>query len=369
MSHQNELRVGICGAGSGGHVYPAWALAQALSQKLAVKFFYFVRPDSFEQSFFQDKGDLILLKAWQFNLRLGLWDRLKIIWRVWLESLRLAKVLKRERIQVVFSTGGFVSVPVGLACLWSRIPLVIWEGNFYPGLANRLLARWAKMVFIAFEGAEKWFKNRHTQVVGVPLRAEIVERAKKYFYAPKNPQECWRVLVLGGSQGALFLNKLIMELIERYHRRIEGRWFFEHQVGLKMLPDFMPFYQKYPQLGRCHGFIQQMADSYETADIVISRAGASAVYEIMAFGKPAIFIPLLLADNHQWFNVSWLSQKGLAYVFPQDQVTVEGLWQALEDLRSSNDLNERFFRLRDMVHWDGVHVMAQKIQTLLLSGG
>lgn len=317
----------IMAGGTGGHVFPALAAARVLRERgytpvwlgtrrgLEAKL---VPPQHIEiewvtVSGLRGKGLSTWLAA-PFKLSVAIWQSLQ--------------VMRRRRPAVVLGAGGFVSGPGGIAAWLLRRPLVIHEQNAIAGMTNRLLSRFARRVL---EGFPASFPARvKAERVGNPVRREILELpAPEQRYAQRSGP--LRVLVFGGSQGAARLNAVVpaaLAMIEATTRPL-----VIHQSGERHLAQAQSMYRKYGVEADVRAFIDDMAEAYAWADLVICRAGALTVAELCAAGLPAIFVPFAAAvDDHQTLNARFLVQAGAGISIPEAELTPLRLYEVLQSL-------------------------------------
>lgn len=319
-----SLKFLIMAGGTGGHVFPALAVADELRRR-GHEVVWMGAPDSFESrtvppqgyamefvkiTGLRGKGAMALIEA---PLRLA-----RAVWQAW-------KILSRQRPNAVLGMGGFASGPGGLAAWLRRVPLVIHEQNAAPGLTNRLLARLACTVLEAFP---KTFPGAFT--VGNPVRSGFVELPDpaQRVSATSPP----RVLVLGGSQGARALNERVPQALALmpFERRPQVR----HQAG-RTLETARHAYAKCGVEGQIEAFITDMPAAYAAADLVVCRAGASTIAELSAAGCAALLVPFPFAvDDHQTRNGEHLVRLGAARLVAESELTPERLAREIEDLLS-----------------------------------
>jgi UDP-N-acetylglucosamine--N-acetylmuramyl-(pentapeptide) pyrophosphoryl-undecaprenol N-acetylglucosamine transferase len=225
----------------------------------------------------------------------------------------------------VFSVGGYAAVPIAMASRWAGIPLALMEPNATPGLANRLVGPVAKRVYTAFEETSRFFPAGVQLRSGVALRAGFVPSP----YAFTGQGQPLRVLVLGGSQGARSLN----DIVAPAKSQIKLPQTIVHQVGRGNLAELR---QRYAELKRPGAsvieFINDMPAAIAAADLVISRAGASAIGEICAVGRPSVLVPLPHSGDHQLFNARGIERLGAAVCLSGADATVDGLVAKVTEL-------------------------------------
>ena len=316
----------IMAGGTGGHVFPALALARALRARswqvvwLGTRRGIEARVVPAEQipiewlsiGGLRGKGVATLLAA-PFRLARALFEALAVV--------------RRHRPSVVVGLGGFVSGPGGVAAWLLRRPLLIHEQNAVAGFTNRCLARIATRVLAAFPGA---FGADAALVIGNPVRADIaaLPPPPARFATRRGPI---RVLVIGGSQGAVKLNGVVPQALAQVSR--ESPLEVRHQSGERWLEQAEQGYRAAGVGARVTAFIDDMAAAYAWADLVVCRAGALTVSELAAAGVGALFVPFAAAvDDHQTHNARWLVDEGAALMISEAELTAERLARALAPL-------------------------------------
>ncbi|KAB7663528.1 undecaprenyldiphospho-muramoylpentapeptide beta-N-acetylglucosaminyltransferase [Plesiomonas shigelloides] len=308
-------RLLVMAGGTGGHVFPGLAVAhQLMEQGWQVRWLGtadrmeadLVPKHGIEIDFIQISG--LRGKGWRAQLGAPL--------RIWRAIRQARQIMRDYQPDVVLGMGGYVSGPGGVAAWLQGIPVVLHEQNAIAGLTNRWLSRIAAKVLQAFPGA-----FAKAPVVGNPVRQDVLalpEPAQRM----KDRSGPLRVLVVGGSQGARVLNRTLPAVAAALGDQIT-LW---HQVGKGALPEVEQAYQAAGATGhKITEFIDDMADAYQWADVVICRSGALTVSELAAAGVPAIFVPFLHKDRQQYLNGLTLEKAGAAYIIEQDQLTAERL--------------------------------------------
>lgn len=328
------MKVMICAGGTGGHVFPALAVAGELRRR-GHEVVWMGAPDSFEARVVPPQGYAI-----EFIHVTGLRGKgVKKLLAAPLLILRALRealaVLRRQQPQVVLGMGGFASGPGGLAAWLRRVPLLIHEQNAAAGMTNRLLARVATGVLEAFP---KTFSRALT--VGNPVRPGFIELP-----APAQRQShegVARVLILGGSQGARALNQIVPQALALLdaHQRPQVR----HQAG-RTLPIAQQAYAAADVAASVEAFIDDMPAAYAWADLVICRSGASTVAELGAAGCAAVLVPFPAAvDDHQTRNGEYLVEAGAAVLVQERDLTPERLAILLKELLADRP---RLLRMAD----------------------
>lgn len=308
-------RLLVMAGGTGGHVFPGLAVAhQLMEQGWQVRWLGtadrmeadLVPKHGIEIDFIQISG--LRGKGWRAQLGAPL--------RIWRAIRQARQIMRDYQPDVVLGMGGYVSGPGGVAAWLQGIPVVLHEQNAIAGLTNRWLSRIAAKVLQAFPGA-----FAKAPVVGNPVRQDVLalpEPAQRM----KDRSGSLRVLVVGGSQGARVLNRTLPAVAAALGDQIT-LW---HQVGKGALPEVEQAYQAAGATGhKITEFIDDMADAYQWADVVICRSGALTVSELAAAGVPAIFVPFQHKDRQQYLNGLTLEKAGAAYIIEQDQLTAERL--------------------------------------------
>ncbi len=319
--------VAVMAGGTGGHVFPALAVAEHLRAE-GIEVFWIGTRRGMEARLVPQRGfsmewigieglrgkGLATLALAPFRLAAALWQA--------------GRILRRRRPAAVLGMGGFASGPGGLMARVLGLPLVIHEQNRVPGLTNQWLARIAARVFEAFPGS--FPPARGAVACGNPVRAEIAalpapdERLAPRLQGP-GPR---RLLVLGGSLGAKVLNQTLPLALGRINAKQRPQ--VRHQAGDRTLAEAEQGYAQAGVTAEVTPFIADMAEAYAWADFVVCRAGALTVSELAAVGLPAILVPYPHAvDDHQTGNARFLSEAGAARLIPQTDLTAENLARQL----------------------------------------
>jgi len=304
--------------GTGGHVFPALAVARAL-QASSREVVWLGTHRGLESRIVPDAGiamEWINVKGLRQKGALALIiSPLQLGWAL-LQSLA---VIIRRRPAAVLGMGGFVSGPGGVAAWLTRRPLVIHEQNAAAGMTNRLLARLARVVLQAFPGS--FNPSVNAQTVGNPVREDIAAvPAPAHRYGKR--QGPLRLLVLGGSQGALTLNRTVPAALALIDTELRPE--VRHQCGERTLQTAIDAYAEHDVDVELLPFIEDMAGAYAWADLVVCRAGALTVAELCAVGVPALFIPYPAAvDDHQTANAQPMLAAGAAAIIQESEFTPE----------------------------------------------
>lgn len=345
----------IAAGGTGGHVVPALAVAEALRER-KVPVLWAGTERGLESRLVPRAGIKLCLIDIRGLRGQNLLDTLFGPVRLLRAIVQSVRLLKREQVSAVLGMGGFVSGPVALAALMLRIPVVLHEQNAVAGMTNTWLARCATRVFSAFP--DVFPVARQAETVGNPVPAPIVHvlaRASAHLSTHGSAESSadetgqLRVLVIGGSRGAECLNRLVPEAIA--HRRTlhnAPAITITHQAGAARGEATRQRYaaaagivadNHHHDAIHVEDFVDDMASAYHSADLVISRAGAMTVTELAASGTPALLVPYPYAvDDHQTANANWLVSVGAAVLLPEDQLDGETLAKEIARLESDRAL-------------------------------
>ncbi len=308
-------RIVIMAGGTGGHVFPALAVAQSLMDK-GWQVSWLGTHKGLESRVVPEHGIDIDWLAVAGVRGKGLLSKVTAVFGLLNACAQAINVLRLRKPNVVLGMGGFVAGPGGLMAKLLGIPLVIHEQNRVPGTTNRLLAGLAKQVLEAFPGSFK--KSVQAQCTGNPLRKQFLNLPEHKSY-PVN--QALKILVIGGSQGAQILNEVVPEAAAKLSD-VQIR----HQTGATMQQQVADRYKELGVNAEALAFINNMVEAYQWADLVICRAGAMTVSEVAAVGIPAIFIPLPSAiDDHQTANAQYLTEAGAGALLRQKNLNADSL--------------------------------------------
>ncbi|MCP3871378.1 MAG: undecaprenyldiphospho-muramoylpentapeptide beta-N-acetylglucosaminyltransferase [Gammaproteobacteria bacterium] len=322
-----KRKVMIMAGGTGGHVYPALAVAEELRSR-NVNVIWLGTPGGFEDGVVQRQGypmEFVSIRGIRGNGPLG-W--LVAPFRIARAMYQASGILRSNKPGLVLGMGGFVSGPGGLTARLLRTPLVIHEQNAVPGLTNQWLSRAAARVMEAFPGS--FSATRSAEVTGNPVRGEIAALSPPE-QRLKNRNGAPRLLVLGGSQGARKLNETLPTALSGLAADRRPQVF--HQTGRDKLQDTRQSYLEAGVDARVEPFIEDMADAYGWADLVLCRAGALTIAELAAAGVASILVPYPYAvDDHQTRNAAYLVDADAARLLPEGDLNPQQLLRLLEGL-------------------------------------
>lgn len=331
------MRVLLTGGGTGGHIYPALAIAQELERKWKNVEITYIGTKSGLEASIVPKADIpfLAIDIQGFRRKLS-WHNVRTIEK-FLRALKQSKQLIRHfRPHVVVGTGGYVCGPVVYAANRLGVPTLIHEQNVIPGLTNKFLSRYADVVAISFEGSAKYFHRTKSLVHCGNPRASVVAVADRVAgrlaLGIKEDDRRPIVLIVGGSRGARPINEAVMEMIPRileqdafYVVYVTGEVHYE-SVMRKLGPVSSNRLIVKP-------YIYNMPEVLAASHLVVNRAGASTIAEITALGLPSILIPSpYVTNNHQEANARWLEREGAAKVFLEKELSADALWQAIKGM-------------------------------------
>jgi UDP-N-acetylglucosamine--N-acetylmuramyl-(pentapeptide) pyrophosphoryl-undecaprenol N-acetylglucosamine transferase len=339
---QEPIHILVSGGGTGGHIYPAIAIANEIEQRYPNAKFLFVGA----------RGKMEMEKVPQagFNIK-GLWIAgfqrkqvianllfpFKLIYSLWIAAC----IIRKFKPNIAIGTGGFASGPTLIMAARKGIPTLIQEQNSYPGITNKLLSKKANKICVAYDYLDRFFPLDKIVKTGNPVRQDLLsthakkEEGQLFFKIDKKKKT---LLVLGGSLGARSINQLIACNLDFFKSKgIQVIW----QCGTI----YFETYKKYDSLGhiQVHQFINRMDFAYAAADIIISRAGASSVSELCIVGKPVLFIPSPnVAEDHQTKNAKSIVDKHAAILIEEkDLDTFSVVFESLiKDLGKLESLSE-----------------------------
>lgn len=337
----------LSGGGTGGHIYPAIAIANELKSRFPDADILFVgAKDKMEMQKVPQAGYPIQ-GLWIAGLQRRLtFDNALFPVKLLSSLLKSWQIIKQFKPDVVIGTGGFASGPLLQMANSAGIPTVIQEQNSYPGITNKLLSKKANAICVAYEKLERFFPKEKIVLTGNPVRQDLIEvqskRAEGLAHYNLDPNKK-TILILGGSLGARRINQLIEKELEFFaSQNVQLLW----QCGKFYLDEYQKFNSENVQV---MAFIERMDLVYAAADVVISRAGASSVSELCIVGKPVIFIPSPnVSEDHQTKNAKSLADKNGAILIRESELdsNFESTFSDLiTDEKKQNELSQNINNL------------------------
>ncbi len=289
--------------------------------------------------------------------RVGAMRKLRSLAQLPFSVLRSMKLIEKHQPSAVFSLGGYAAGPVVLAALLKRSPLVVMEPNAMPGLTNRKIGRFVQRALLSFPDAARFFPAGKSEVTGLPVRPEF------FHLAPKQREAKLTILITGGSQGSRTLNEAARGSWS-YFREARFPVRFIHQTGSAAHSGLAQKFAESGMDGEVAPFIDDMPAAFARADLVICRAGAGAVAELAAAGKPSILVPLPhAADNHQLRNAEAFQKAGASILVLDREMDGGRLFEEVEKLRTRPELLQRMaVRARNFAHPDAARRAASVLE-------
>jgi len=331
------MRCVIAGGGTGGHLFPGIAIAEAFFEKEMGNEVLFIGTDKGIETRVLAEGRFPLrtIQARPMRGRSFL-EKIKVLWNIPMTVSEAISILKGFRPQIVLGVGGYASGPTLLAAFLLRLKRAIHEQNVVPGMTNHVLRWFSQRVFVSFEETKKYFPEKKTIVTGMPVRREIFaclpclppayrtgrDRQAAGKEGVKKPRENrFTLLIFGGSAGARRINQKMMEVLGQL-QEIKSSLKFIHQTGKEDIDLVSEAYQKGGFDALVKPFFDEMAMCYQISDLVICRSGASTIAELAVCGKAAILIPYpYAAHNHQFINAKQLVESGAAVMIRDEELS------------------------------------------------
>jgi len=329
----------IAGGGTGGHVAAGLAIAASWKAKYGreANVFFVGTKGGMESKLVPEADiDLDFLTVGRLN-RVGLFEKIRTLSLLGPAFVHAFLILVKRKPCTVIGVGGYASGPLVLVASLFRAPLnchtAILEQNSVPGMTNRILGKYVDQIFVAFAETGKFFKGKSVQHVGNPIRNTIVKM-------PPASNSPLTLLIVGGSQGAIGINTLIIESL--FHLKgLPIR--FIHQTGEADFDRVKQAHKKHATDHQVHSYIRDMTQAYREASLVISRAGSSTLFEVAAASRASILIPLpTAANNHQEINAKFFESQGASRVLNQLEATGQDLADEIKDLL------EQFWKVTEM---------------------
>lgn len=357
----------ISGGGTGGHIYPAISIAQALQDIL----------QNVEILFVGAKGKMEMKKVPEAGFKIvGLWisgiqrkisaDNLMFPLKLCSSLLGSARLIKDFKPDAVIGVGGYASGPLLYVAGKKKIPTLIQEQNSYAGLTNKWLSKSANTICVAHEGMEKFFPKEKIVVTGNPVRQTIklnpnrIEEAWKHFELDSEKKT---LLVIGGSLGARTINESVMEGLEKLEaNNIQLIW----QVGGFYYKEMLERAGETSKMVVIKDFIRQMNFAYAVADVVVSRAGALSLAELMLTGKPAILVPSPnVAEDHQTINAKALVENEAAQMITDLNAKERLIDEAIALMKDEGEQKRLSAKIGSMAHENAAIDIANEVIKLI----
>ena len=307
------MKILIACGGSGGHIFPGIALKEALCNMNKSSRVYIVTSDRRIDTdiFKEEKLPYETLMYNPFPETGSIFTFVRFFYRLIRAISKSLRILRAQNPDCVVGLGGYVSGPVIVAAWLMRKPVLVHEQNVVPGLTNRFSAFFSDKICVTFDKTKSFFKRKNVVVTGNPIRSsflkESLEASSRMLGLERG---IFTILIMGGSQGSSFLNSSISSAIGSMDNERKDRLQIVHLTGKNDYESAKEIYEKMGARARTFPFLQKIGWAYDMADLIITRAGATAISEITSFGKPSILVPYPKARVHQKENAEFLAERG-----------------------------------------------------------
>ena len=366
---KKEYRIIVSGGGTGGHIFPALSIADAIKRKYPAAKILFVGADNrMEMQRVPDAGyDIVGLPIAGFD-RKNLLKNIKVLWLI-LKSQRMAKkIIKDFAPQVAVGVGGYASGPTLKMAASMNIPTLIQEQNSYAGVTNKILAKKAKVICVAYDGMERFFPHEKIKLTGNPVRKSLIDMRSNRSEALRGMgieegKKC--VLIVGGSLGARSINESIVAQLDliKANSDIQFVW----QTGKLYFEEMK---QRVAAAGKPENltitdFVSNMADALSAADLVVSRAGAGSISEFALLGKAVILVPSPnVSEDHQTKNAMALVEKDAAIYVADANAKEELVAKAIETVRDESKIASLEENIEKMGKPNAAEEIAEEVMML-----
>ena len=366
---KKEYRIIVSGGGTGGHIFPALSIADAIKRKYPAAKILFVGADNrMEMQRVPDAGyDIVGLPIAGFD-RKNLLKNIKVLWLI-LKSQRMAKkIIKDFAPQVAVGVGGYASGPTLKMAASMNIPTLIQEQNSYAGVTNKILAKKAKVICVAYDGMERFFPHEKIKLTGNPVRKSLIDMRSNRSEALRGMgieegKKC--VLIVGGSLGARSINESIVAQLDliKANSDIQFVW----QTGKLYFEEMK---QRVAAAGKPENltitdFVSNMADALSAADLVVSRAGAGSISEFALLGKAVILVPSPnVSEDHQTKNAMALVEKDAAIYVADANAKEELVAKAIETVRDKSKIASLEENIEKMGRPNAAEEIAEEVMML-----
>lgn len=362
---QKELRIIISGGGTGGHIFPAVSIANAIKAKRPdAKILFVGALGRMEMQRVPAAGyDIKGLPICGFD-RKNMLRNVIVLYRIWKSQRMARKIIKEFRPMAAVGVGGYASGPTLNQCASMGIPCLIQEQNSYAGVTNKLLAKKAKRICVAYEGMDRFFPADRIVITGNPVRQSLIENSMSREDAVRSfgldPQKK-TILLVGGSLGARTVNESIMQHLDLVESSgVQFIWQTGKYYNATIMEQ-LGAHKKMPML-KVTDFISDMGAAYKAADLVISRAGASSISEFCLIGKPVILVPSPnVAEDHQTKNAMALVNKDAALYVKDADAPHSLLALAVDTVKDFDLLSRLSANIRKLGKENSAEVIADEV--------
>ena len=350
------IRLLIAASGTGGHLFPAIALAEQLPD---YQIEWLGVPNRLETQLVPEQYKLNTIGVEGFQKGFGISSLLTLSKLVG-SILQVRKILKQGKFEGVFTTGGYISGPAVIAARSLGLPVILHESNALPGKVTRFFGPWCNAVAVGFEAAAKYLPKNKTIYTSTPVRRAFLEPGIETSLDLEIPQDVPVIVVFGGSQGAVSVNRLVRESAPAW---FEAGAYVVHLTGNQDTEADSLKHSQYISMP----FYDNMAGLLQRANLAISRSGAGSVTELAVCGVPAILIPYpYAAEDHQTYNAQVYTKAGAGILFQQKELTAEKLQnQVLELLQSSEELQKMSEKAKTVAVPESAEKLAQLVREVV----
>lgn len=335
---EKPVNILIAGGGTGGHLFPGIALARCFMARNPENRILFVGTDrEFEIKTLEKEGfEHLAIRAAGIK-GLGFFEKIKAAFKIPSAVLQSSDIIRHFKPDIVVGTGGYSSGPVALSAYLKGIPVVIQEQNIIPGIANRIIGKFAKKIHVSFDESTEFFNVKKTVVSGNPIRQNILEaRQRRDIQKAETETRLFTLFVAGGSQGARSINSAMVEALT--HIKDKEHLHVIHQTGETDLDSVKKAYIHSDISAQTAAFFTDIDAKYEQADLIICRAGATTISEITVMGLPSILVPYpFAADNHQLKNARVLADRGASEIIEDGDLSGIFLASRIDYYRDNPD--------------------------------
>ena len=350
------IRLLIAASGTGGHLFPAIALAEQLPD---YQIEWLGVPNRLETQLVPEQYKLNTIGVEGFQKGFGISSLLTLSKLVG-SILQVRKILKQGKFEGVFTTGGYISGPAVIAARFLGLPVILHESNALPGKVTRFFGPWCNAVAVGFEAAAKYLPKNKTIYTSTPVRSAFLEPGIEASLDLEIPKDVPVIVVFGGSQGAVSVNRLVRESAPAW---FEAGAYVVHLTGNQDPEADSLKHSQYISMP----FYDNMAGLLQRANLAISRSGAGSVTELAVCGVPAILIPYpYAAEDHQTYNAQVYTTAGAGILFQQQELTAEKLQnQVLELLQSSEELQKMSEKAKTVAVPESAEKLAQLVREVV----
>ncbi|MBI5203804.1 MAG: undecaprenyldiphospho-muramoylpentapeptide beta-N-acetylglucosaminyltransferase [Nitrospirae bacterium] len=334
------MRVIIAGGGTGGHLFPGLAIAEELKRRDEKTEVIFVGTEhGIEARIIPREGYPIKFLRAEGLVGVSILRKLRAVLKMFFSIADSYSIIRAVRPDIVIGVGGYASVGPVFTAFLASAPTMIVEQNSVPGLANKVLGKFAGAVGVTYQESIPFFPNAKTFLTGNPIRMRIIKGSKDAAYNIFSlERDKFTIFIFGGSSGAKSINRAMVDAFNHMPDLKENVQFL-HQTGERDYEYVRESYRKWGFKGTVAPFIYQMAEAYAVADVVISRAGATTLAELTAIGKPAILIPYpYAAGHHQELNAGKLLEMKAARMILDHELRGDILAENIRELYANEEL-------------------------------